>query len=64
VTLECSSTEGTLAAAEFVTRPDMIRQLIARGMSLDAKAFQVVIGAKLNHGVVVNLFYKNHRQLS
>ncbi len=63
MTLECSSTEGTLAAAEFVTRPDTIRQLIAHGVRLDATAFQIVIGAKLNHGVVVSLFYRNHRTL-
>ncbi len=67
--LECSSTEGTLAAAEFVTRPDMVRHLIARGAPLKRedgqyKPFQVVIGAKLNHGVVVSLFYKNYRTLS
>jgi hypothetical protein len=69
VTLECSSTEGTLAAAEFLTRPDMVGQLLARGIPLKAengvfRPFQVVIGAKLNKGVVVSLFYKTHRALS
>jgi hypothetical protein len=69
VTLECSSTEGTLAAAEFLTRPDMVGQLLAHGIPLKAekgvfRPFQVVIGAKLNKGVVVSLFYKTHRVLS
>jgi hypothetical protein len=69
VTLECSSTEGTLAAAEFLTRPDMVGQLLAHGIALKAekgvfRPFQVVIGAKLNKGVVVSLFYKTHRVLS
>lgn len=69
LTLECSSTEGTLAAAEFLTRPDLVRELLARGIPLKAdrgvyRAFQVVIGAKLNHGVVVSLSYKTHRLLS
>ncbi|MEK7751256.1 MAG: hypothetical protein AAB654_05020, partial [Acidobacteriota bacterium] len=68
VTLECSSTEGTLAAAEFLTRPDMLAQLLARGIPLKAekgvfRPYQVVIGAKLNKGVVVGLFYKTHRLL-
>jgi len=69
VTLECSSTEGTLAAAEFLTRPDLVGQLLARGIPVTAekgvfRPFQVVIGAKLNKGVVVSLFYKTHRVLS
>lgn len=69
VALECSSTEGTLAAAEFVTRPDKIAELIAHRVPLGLKGgrvqpFQVVIGAKLNRGTVVSLFYKNHRTLS
>ncbi len=69
VALECSSTEGTLAAAEFVTRPDKIAELISHRVPLGLKdgrvqPFQVVIGAKLKRGVVVSLFYKNHRALS
>jgi hypothetical protein len=69
VTLECSSTEGTLAAAEFLTRPDLVGQLLARGVPVAAggnglRAFQAVIGAKLNKGVVVGLSYKAHRVLS
>lgn len=67
--LECSSTDGTLAAAEFLTRPDMLAQLIARRLPLKPergvfRAFQVVIGARFNKGVVVNLSYKTHRVLS
>lgn len=66
--LECSSTEGTLAAAEFVTRADTMAQLMALRLPLGEergkyRAFQVVIGAKFNKGVVVSLFYKTHRVL-
>jgi hypothetical protein len=68
VTLECSSTDGTLAAAEFLTRPDMLAQLIGHGVPLKSdrgvfRAFQVVIGARFAKGVVVSLFYKTHRVL-
>jgi len=67
--LECSSTDGALAAAEFLTRPDMVAHLIAHGLPLKPergvfRAFQVVIGARFNKGVVVNLFYRTHRVLS
>jgi hypothetical protein len=69
IALECSSTEGTLAAAEFLTRADLVRQLLAQGVPVSAgkngvRAFQAVIGARLNKGVVVDLFYKAHRILS
>ncbi len=68
LTLDCSSTEGTLAAAEFLTREDMLRQLVSRGIPLKPergkfRAFQVVIGAKYNKGVVVGLSYVTHRVL-
>ncbi len=66
LTLDCSSTEGTLAAAEFLTREDMIAQLIAKGVPVKpeggkVKAFQVVINARYNKGVVVGLSYVTHR---
>ena len=66
LTLDSSSTEGTLAAAEFITREDMIAQLIAKGVPVKPergtmKAFQVVISAKYNKGVVVGLSYVTHR---
>jgi hypothetical protein len=69
LTLECSSTEGTMAAAEFLTRPDLVGTLLTQGVPLKAEhgryhAFQVVIGAKFKKGVVVSLFYKTHRLLS
>ncbi|MBI4877889.1 MAG: hypothetical protein HY822_24930 [Acidobacteria bacterium] len=69
VTLECSSTEGTLAAAEFLIRPDMLAQLISRRIPLRPergvyRSFQVVIAAKFNKGVVVGLSYKTHRVLN
>jgi hypothetical protein len=68
VTLECYSTDGTLAAAEFLTRPDMLAQLVSHKLPLRPergvfRAFQVVIGARFNRGVVVSLFYKTHRVL-
>ena len=59
-----TAAQGTLAAAEFVTRADMIRQAISHGLPLGGtKAFQIVIGARLNHGVVVSLSYRNHAVL-
>ncbi len=69
LTLECSSTEGTLAAAEFLTRHDLMRQLLAHRLPLKAeggvfRAFQFVIGAKLNKGVVISLSLMAHRVLS
>jgi hypothetical protein len=67
--LDGSSTEGTLAAAEFVTRPDMLRELVSRKAPLGkagdpVRPFQVVVGAKINKGVVVSLFYVTHAPLS
>jgi hypothetical protein len=67
VVLESASTEGTLAAAEFVTRPDTLRELIRRnlpiGRSGPVQAFQVVVGARLNDGVVIKLDYVTHAVL-
>jgi hypothetical protein len=67
VALESASTEGTLAVAEFVTRPDTLRELIQRKVPLDRadpiRAFQVVIGARFNDGVVVRLNYVTHALL-
>jgi hypothetical protein len=66
LTMDCSSTEGTLAAAEFLTREDMIAQLIAKGVPVKPvrgtiRAFQTVINARYNKGVVVSLSYVTHR---
>lgn len=66
MTLDCSSTEGTLAAAEFITREDMMGQLISKKVPFEPqagrfKAFQVVISARYNKGVVVGLSYVTHR---
>lgn len=67
VTLESSSTEGTLAAAEFLTRPDTIRELLTRNLPLPRsgpiRAFQVVVGARFNNAVVVKLSYITHALL-
>lgn len=67
VMLESASTEGTLAAAEFATRPDTLRLLALRGL-LDQRSgaqrpFQVVIGARFNDGVAVKLEYITHALL-
>lgn len=59
MTLDSSSTEGTLAAAEFITRPDTVRDLVKRDLS-PTRPFQVVIRAKLNQGVPVGLSYVTH----
>jgi hypothetical protein len=69
LTLECSSTDGTVAAAEFLTRADMMAKLVGQGLPPKPergqfRAFQVVIGARFNKGIVVSLFYKTHRLLS
>lgn len=69
VILEGSSTEGTLAAAEFVTRADTLRELVKRKAPLvrhgeTVRPFQVVVGAKLNKGVVISLFYVTHAPVS
>jgi len=66
MTLDCSSTEGTLAAAEFLTREDLVRQLVARGIPLKASggkypAFQAIIQAKFNDSVPVELSCVTHR---
>ncbi len=62
--LSCSSNEGTGGAAEYVTRPDTMKELFQQ-MKLDAtrplpKAFQAVIRVKLNEGVPVQLGYVTH----
>jgi hypothetical protein len=63
--LESSSSEGTLAAAEFITRAETVRELVTRKVvpapnKRAMRPFQVVVGAKLNRGVPVSLFYVNH----
>jgi hypothetical protein len=62
--LSCSSNEGTGGAAEYVTRPDTMKDLFQR-MKLDAtkplpQAFQAVIRVKLNEGVPVQMNYVTH----
>ena len=67
--LSCSSSEGTGAAAEYVTRPDTMKELFA-AMKLDPrkdalpKAFQVVIKARMNGGVPVHLSHVTHHVLA
>jgi hypothetical protein len=63
--IESSSTEGTLLATEFITRAETVRELIGRNVlpipaGKAVRPFQVVVGAKLNKGVPVSLFYVNH----
>lgn len=69
MTLDCSSTEGTLAAAEFLTREDLVKQLVDRNIPLQPSggkypAFQAVIHARFNEGVPVDLEYSTHRVMS
>lgn len=69
IILDSSSTEATLAAAEFLTRADTIRELVRHKVPLPTgkhivRPFQVVIGAKLNQGVPTRLFYVTHADLS
>lgn len=66
MTLDCSSTEGTMAAAEFLTREDHVGQLVSRGVPVKASggkypAFQAIIHARFNKSVPVELSYVTHR---
>lgn len=66
--LSCSSNEGTGAAAEYVTRPDLVREMfqqmqITSGRSLP-KAFQAVIRIQLNESIPVKLSYVTHTILT
>lgn len=61
------SSEGTAAAAEFVTRADTLQQLYARlpggGSGPPAAAFQVVVRARMKDGIPVQLEYVTHHVL-
>jgi hypothetical protein len=66
--LACSSNEGTGGAAEYVTRPDTMKDLFQQ-MKLDPakplpNAFQAVIRVKLNEGVPVQMNYVTHQILA
>ena len=67
--LSCSSTEGTAAAAEFVTRAETVRALF-RQMGPDPRpgrvplAFQVVVRARMKGGIPVRLDYAAHHVLA
>lgn len=66
--LSCSSNEGTGAAAEYVTRPDLVREMfqqmqITSGRPLP-KAFQAVIRIQLNESIPVKLSYVTHTILT
>ncbi|MFN0107914.1 MAG: hypothetical protein ACKVZH_03600 [Blastocatellia bacterium] len=66
--LACSSNEGTGGAAEYVTRPDTMKELFQKmnlllGQPLP-EAFQAVIKVKLNEGVPVQLSYVTHHVLA
>jgi hypothetical protein len=64
------SSEGTAAAAEFITRADTLRQLYEkmgnRSLSLEPlpTAFQVVVRARMKDGIVMQLEYVTHHVLS
>jgi hypothetical protein len=67
--LSCSSTEGTGAAAEYVTRADTVRGLL-REMGVDPRArrlpraFQVVVRARMKRGIPVQLSHVAHHVLT
>jgi len=67
--LSCSSTEGTGAAAEYVTRADTVRDLL-RKMGVDPRtrrpprAFQVVVKARMKSGVPIQLSHVTHHVLA
>jgi hypothetical protein len=67
--LSCSSTEGTAAAAEYVTRADTVRDLLQamgvgpRGRALP-RAFQVVVRAQMKRGVPIRLSRVAHHVLA
>jgi hypothetical protein len=69
VVLSCSSTAGTGAAAEYVTRPDTVRDLL-RQMGVDPRAhrtpraFQVVVRARIKRGVPIRLSHVAHHVLA
>jgi hypothetical protein len=66
--LACSSNEGTGGAAEYVTRPDTMKEMFQKmQLKPDAPlpaAFQYVIKVKLNEGIPVQLSYVTHHILS
>jgi hypothetical protein len=63
------SSEGTAAAAEFITRADTLRRLYEKmgggPLSLDPlpPAFQVVVRARMKDGIVMQLEYVTHHVL-
>ena len=63
------SSEGTAAAAEFITRADTLRRLYDKmgggRLSLDPlpPAFQVVVRARMKDGIVMQLDYVTHHVL-
>jgi hypothetical protein len=67
--LACSSTEGTAAAAEYVTRADTVRDLLQE-MGVDPqgrplpRAFQVVVRAQMKRGVPIRLSHVTHHVLA
>ena len=64
--LAASSTEGTWAAAEYVTRPQHAEELVTRLSLAPGKmpdAYQVVIRAKLKEQVPIETSYVTHRVL-
>jgi len=64
------SSDGTAAAAEFVARPDTLRQLYNRmhrsPLSLDPLpgAFQVVVRIRMKGGVAVQFEYVTHHVMA
>lgn len=63
--LGSSSTQGTWAAAQYVTEPIHVKELVARLRLADSgrlpPSYQVVIRARFKQGVPVELAYITHR---
>jgi hypothetical protein len=62
--LACSSSEGTGAAAEYVTRSDTVKELLGKmglgpGRALP-EAFQVVVKAQMKGGIPLRLSHVSH----
>ena len=65
--LAASSTEGTWAATEYVTRPQHAQELVAKlrlGSGKVPEAYQVVIRAKFKDQVPIETSYVTHRVLT
>ena len=64
--LASSSNEGTWAAAEYLTRPEHAREMVARLRTSSGglpASYQVLIRARFNAKVPVQVAYVTHHEL-